>query len=81
MLSPEGRVVQCGNCWRSRMPGPEAANPRSAEPAGVENDSLGVVEAWAMTKISVAVPIISIPVRRCLASGAAVGGLSGTGRA
>ena len=81
MLLVEGRVFHCGNCWCFRMPGREAANLRSAEPAGVVSNGLGVVEACVMTKISVAVPIISIPVRRCLASGAAAGGLGGTGRA
>ena len=49
------------------MPGQEVANLRSAEPAGVVSNGFGVLEACVMTKISVAVAIISIPVRRSIA--------------
>ena len=67
MFSVEGRVFHCGNCWCFRMPGQEVANLRSAEPAGVVSNGFGVLEACVMTKISVAVAIISIPVRGSIA--------------
>ena len=74
MVLPLDQAKQLGDFQHFRRLGSAAASNRSKPVLDPIWSSNGLAQASAMTKVSVAVSIISIPVRCSLCVGAAVGG-------